>query len=370
MSKPVKNAKKIVLGVLVVAILLGTCFGTVAIYAKKTLNKPKFVKPEDEPLASATQLPSQQAEAFALVTRVFTDAIKADDVEGSWHTEAEINGDIVTPFSDTDNAIIDFAKGRVAGKISELYPSESAVRMTEAKDVPDIRVPAASVTGYTAERGRTDENGNVSEDDYYFITLTVNPDSVRDDNITGSELFNSICDGFKDVLTVDEADVNLKNVVYSFRIDRVTDDLLNADVTREYDVKANVTLTEKYSALIKGDSGNKAEIEFPYKAVTKMSFTHYGAKFTQRSMAVRPDDMKALPAAVTVNSQATKDDYKLEFKPSAEGYLTIDEDGVMNVEKASDKPVIITMTLEYDGHTYTDELTVYITELEVETNAG
>ncbi|MCR5522466.1 MAG: hypothetical protein K6F64_02360 [Clostridia bacterium] len=370
MSKPMKKSSRIILGVFTVVLLLGACFGSVGLYAKKALNKPKFIKPEDAPIASASRLPSQQQEAYELIMRVYTDTVNADDIEGNWHTEAEINGDIVTPFSQADNAIISYAKGDIAGKISELYPSASGVKMTEAEDIPDIRVPASDITGFTAECGKTDENGNVTEDDYYFITLTVNPDAVKDDKITESDIFSSIKDGFKEVFTVDEADIKLKSVVYSFRIDRVTDDLLNAEITREYDAKAKITLTDKYSALVPGESSKQAETEFPYKAVTKMSFSHYGAKFTQRSMAVSPNDIKALPASVTVNSETTKDDYKLTFEPSAQGYVTIDEDGVMTVEKASETPIIITMTLDYDGHIYTDELTVYITELEVETNVG
>ena len=38
----------------------------------------------------------------------------------------------------------------------------------------------------------------------------------------------------------------------------------------------------------------------------------------------------------------------------------------MTVEENYDEPVIVTMTLEYDGHVYTDQLTVYITEMELE----
>ncbi len=92
-------------------------------------------------------------------------------------------------------------------------------------------------------------------------------------------------------------------------------------------------------------------------------------------MAVKPDDMKSLPADVRVNSAATKEDYKLTFTPSNKQAVSIDADGVMTVSKnalsvlcAPDEIVTITMKLEYEGKTYTDELKVYITELEVETD--
>ena len=92
-------------------------------------------------------------------------------------------------------------------------------------------------------------------------------------------------------------------------------------------------------------------------------------------MAVKPDDMKSLPADVRVNTAATKDDYKLTFIPSKEGVVSIDADGVMTVSKhaiealvAPDDPITIEMKLDYEGKTYTDTLIVYITELEVETD--
>ena len=78
--------------------------------------------------------------------------------------------------------------------------------------------------------------------------------------------------------------------------------------------------------------------------------------------------MKALPASVTVNSEATKDDFKLTFTPSDREAVSIDEDGVMTVNVNGEKTVTVKMTLEYDGHTYTDDLTVYITEKEVSTD--
>ena len=66
---------------------------------------------------------------------------------------------------------------------------------------------------------------------------------------------------------------------------------------------------------------------------------------------------------------------EMTFTPSNKEAVSIDDDGVMTVSNnavdtlvAPDEIVTISMKLEYGGKTYTDELKVYITELEVETD--
>ena len=85
--------------------------------------------------------------------------------------------------------------------------------------------------------------------------------------------------------------------------------------------------------------------------------------------------LKSLPADVRVNSGASQDEFKLTFTPSIENAVTIDEDGVMTVNKnalknlgVTEETMTIEMKLEYEGKTFTDELIIYLTELEVETN--
>ena len=54
MSQPMSKKKSIVLVALAIILLLGICFATLAVYAKKELNKPKFKMPEEDPVASAS----------------------------------------------------------------------------------------------------------------------------------------------------------------------------------------------------------------------------------------------------------------------------------------------------------------------------
>lgn len=367
MSKPMKKRTKAALIVLVVIAMLGACFGTVGIYAKKELNKPKFKKPEAEPLKSVTELPEDKADLCAYVNSLWEKALAADNAEGSWHTDVNLEGELVSQFKPSDSEIITLIKDRAAGDIAALYPSESDIKISEAKSKPVMALKAVDIDEFTAEQGHTDEEGNVSEDGFYFITFKMKPESVDTEAMLHSRQFSKAKSLLKDALSVKSAEFVCEKYEIAVKIDRIHDQILSVDISKDYQSKFDISLTDKYSALLE-DGSRETAVSFPYKTADRIGFKWYGAEFTERDMVVQPGDIKALPAAVTVNSEATADDYKLKFEPSQKGIVSIDETGVMTVEELTDEPLIIKMILEYEGHTYTDELTLYVTELEEETN--
>ena len=149
---------------------------------------------------------------------------------------------------------------------------------------------------------------------------------------------------------------------HSYEIDRVTDQLRSADITYVCRVHAQIRLTESYGALLPQQT---AQVELPFTRTEHIDFTRFGARFTERAVAVRPGNMQSLSADVRVPADASQDDFTLTFTPDVPDILRFDDDGVMTVLKASDDPVIVTMTLQYGGHTYTDSIKVYVTEWEV-----
>lgn len=372
----ISKKKSAALIITAVVLLIGICFATLSVYAKKTLNQPKFKIPEEKPIASATELPKDKAALCSYVNSLYEKAVKADNAEGSWHTDINLEGDIVTPFKKADNAILAYIKDNAAGEISGLYPNESEVKMSEAENAPVIKLVPADVTGFTAEQGHTDDAGNVSEDGFYFITFEINPESVNTEALTKSKIYNEAKKKIGGVAEIIECKFECESSSYSFKIDRITDEIVNVDVCNNYKIKADTQLNPELTSLLPMEQNSlSANIELPYKTAERISFKWFGCRFTQRSMAVKPDDMKSLPADVRVNSAATKEDYKLTFTPSNKQAVSIDADGVMTVSKnalsvlsAPDEIVTITMKLEYEGKTYTDDLKVYITELEVETD--
>ncbi len=353
--------KRATLIVLLIVVLVGACFGTVAVYAKREFNKPVFEIPEQEPVASAAQLPSEIAALCGYVSEVYESTVTADNVEASWHTEINLDGEFSTSFSEADQNIFAFAKDNAAGEIASFYPSAESERVVESKNLPEINVDPAFVAEFTAEQGLKND-----DEDFYYVSFTLDPSALDVSGITDEEVYGKTVEKISSAFTVDSAEFTPVRYEMKFKIDRISNCALSAEITRGYDVKLSVTPAGDFASSA-SDNGS-AEISLPFTATQKISFTEFGARFTTRAIAVQKNDMKALPADIKVDSEASKEDYELTFDVSKDGVVSIDEDGVMTVEENCDEPVVITMTLKYEGHTYSDKLTVYITELEVASN--
>ena len=372
MSKPIKKSTRRVLIAVLIVVLLAACFVSVGVYAHYTINKPKFPMP-DTTLASARELPEDKDGVFAWVTGLYNAAAAADDVEGSWHTDVKLkdyDAPLDAAFSDADKDLIAyiFEHANDDDTLKNIYPKADNVLQCKDKGVflPDIT--ADDVLEYTAERGRYNDDGDYVDDDWYYVTLTVDPASMDAAAITESETYLGIAGLLAPAFTAENVKITPETITYKYKISRPFDQLASLEITRGYTVEADLLPAEAYASMLP-QGERSAHVTTPYQSTEKISFKHYGVHFTQSCVAHTPGDMNALPASVTVNSKATADDYKLTFEPSVDGVVEIDADGVMTVKTMYNEPFTITMTLEYDGHTYTDVLTVYLTELEVETDA-
>lgn len=358
-----RNPKKVVLIILVVVLLVGACFTAVALYARRELNKPKFIMPEIEPEASAAALPTDQAASVAYVNGLFADALAADDVELTVHTDVNLGGDIESPLADADREILSFLRDQAGGQIAGLYPTVSAVRMPEVEENPKLPLENAFVTEYTAEQGQKNDDGTIRDDDRYFFSFTIDPASVDTASMDKSAIYGAVLEKFGSAVSVNAVRFECVGARIAANADRVYNQLRYVGITRTYRVTADVTFGDDYKALT---PDGKATITIPYETTEHLDFNWYGARFVERAIVVTSDDMQALPASVVVNKDASQEDYELTFTESNPDIMEIDEDGVMTISGESDAPVTVKMTLKYDGHVYEDELIVYISDLEVQ----
>lgn len=362
-KKKMKRGVKIFLGVVGVIVAVAVCFGCIYLYLRHEQNKPVFELPVLEPQASVTALPETAEEAADYIDRLYQTMTTADDVEGEWHTDVSL-GDITTPFAPADNALLQYFREQAPGKIAAFYPRASEQLMAQTAQAPAFRIDPAKVVAYNGHQGEVTDSSDDSV--HYYLDFTMAPDDVDLEAVKAGDVYKQVAETLSPALTIESFELTPVDETVSCKIDRLSDDLQNVWITKNYQIKATVQFTADYAALAEG---GKADVELPYTTVESISFSHYGARFTERQMAVQKGDMKALPIDVTVHSTAMKEDYTLTFTPSVPDVLKVDSDGVMTVLENCTDPVTLTMTLEYDGHTYSDNFTVYITEMEVEADA-
>lgn len=361
MSGRMNKPTKIILALLAVIAMIAVCFTCVGIYAKKEFSKPVFTLPDLPELSSVTALPTDAAQAAEYIQRLYDAATAADDVEASWYTDVDLGGNMSSPFAESDQAVVDFIRGQAGGQIAALYPAVSDVNMTNAENIPSLPLPAAVLEMDAVQRSEN-ESGS---DEFYYITLQIDPSSVDVQAMLQSDVYNQIEKILKPAASIERAEIAVQSVTLNAKIDRLTDHLISVDVSRECQIHTLLTLTDTFASL---SSEKTAKVDLPYATTEHIRFSYYGVHFTQRAMAVKPGDMKALPVTVTVSAQTTANDYSVSYDVSQPETMKIDADGVMTVEQVSDDPVTITMTLEYDGHVYSDAMTVYITDMEVKSD--
>ena len=377
MSKPLKKGTKIVLAVLIVSVLLAICFACVAVYAKREFNKEKSWLPPKlyAQQASVTELPDDIHGAYEYVMRLYNEALHAEGVEGSWHTDVDLGGDMTLPFSEADNAIVSKIRDGASGSVKALYPEVSGVKMTEekAEDLPEIALKESDILEYPYDPETLFNRKGEYLSDIYEIVFKIDPSFENADEIRHGSIYEGICDLLKDAMTVNNVDLDVLDVEMRFKIDRLTDKMLSAEVARQYTVKADVTLTDTYAAML-ADKGTKdASVELPYKATEKISFKWYGLHFYEEYLETKPDDIVTLPLEINVNDASVQgEDFIVTYTASDPETVKIEDDGMMTVVKTNDTSetdgVTVTATLSYEGKTYEDELVVYISKLDKATS--
>ena len=379
-KKKLSKKLKVLLIILIVLVLLGVCFLAVAIYARSEFNKERSWLPPKLPVqkASVTELPDNIHDAYEYAMRLYDEALHAEAVEGSWHTDVNLGGDMTLPFSDADNAIVSLIRDSAAGPVQNLYPHVSGVKMTEekAEDLPVINLKESDILAYNYDHYDPKDVFNRKGEylfDTYELVFKIDPSFENADEIRHGAVYEGICDLLKDAMVVNDIDLDVHDVEIRFRIDRLTDRIDSVDVSRSYSVKADITLTEAFADLLP-DESKSTSVTLPYKATEHVSFMWYGLRFIEDYLEQKPDDIITMPLEIHVNSKAVQgEDFTVTYTVSDPGTMEIEEDGSTTILKVSDtsetEGIKVTATLDYEGKSYTDEMIIYITELD-QTTAG
>ncbi len=359
--KKMKKPLKVFLGVVAFVVAMGICFGCLALYAKKEIAKGRFNMPVFDPLPSATPLPTDKGTIASYVDSLYSKLLGADDAEVSHSVGIRIDLDLdATTFDEADKDVLGLLKDSWASRISEMYESVSWTRVDSTDILPDMLFEIADVTDAGAERGRTNEKGEIFDDDYYYVTMSLDPSSRDAAAVLGSDVYADVMTQFGSAADISGVSAEIAGIDLSFKIDRVGDKLLSATVATRYVFTADAAFKGDYV-----DLGSQ-RIGAGVTKTESFLFKWYGLRFTDRAVAVKPGTLSTLPLEICVDDGATPDEWELVAEISDPEVLEIEGVGAMTTLKVSEDPVTIKMTLRYDGHEYSDTITVFVTDLEVD----
>lgn len=363
MSKK-KNAALIAFGVIA---LFAVCIVCVYFYAQHIINTPKFEVPEAEPVKSLTQLSDDKNEMLTYVRTAFYNGVyrqtNVSKYKEAWIEEGSVNTDL----SDGDKNVFMLSLKSAASSAGEKYNTYEKINSDELTVIPEFSVVTSEIDDFIITQGITQENGEITDDDFYFFEVTIGERNyplydhmaITFEQEENAKVLDDIISGFADYLDIEACEITAKGFKVNGKINRIFDHIEYAEFYHTYNINMQVKFKGDYETL-----GTK-NICFDYTVKARYEFTWYGAYFNEKAIYMNPKDSQTLPATVTVRDDAEKGDYELSFTSSDETVVTIDEDGIITALKSNEKPITVTITLKYRGVTYTDELFVTVTDLEV-----
>lgn len=349
--------KKTVLLIVGLVLLAGICCVCVGAYAKSIINQPKFVVPEAELQASATEIPADDEGKLAYISKLY-DGSFTDEAEADHSYDISIDtGSVKSNASGSDLACLMLAKDRVVDFVKNSRQVSGDYRCKFAY-VPE------NIGEFTFTRGTTNDAGEITDEDYYFFEIKGDGVSDGDEDFTPfiTDAVNALAKELDGTAEIKNYTVTKIHTDSKGKIDRIRDHLLRMEIRRFYTAEFTLSFVNEYEAL------GEINLSFDFSAADIYDYKWYGAYFTEKALYLNPGDSETLPLSTYVAEGTAAGDFKLKFDLSAEGVIFVDENGNLEALEAADEPVEITMTFEYKGRTYTDNCFVTVTDLEVETN--
>lgn len=323
---------------------------------------------------SKTQLTADKQTMLDYINTLTKTASGNKFIKANIYTDVSVDDSTVTvkkadgSVSESDKKLIVYAKNKIMPHIDTYYPEDiTGVFGKVNPDLPVIDFSADDITECLYTVGETDANGNpvydgesgeIIDSDCYFLTFNLNGSEAEGMSALFNldqkdEIAKRFLDDTKAELTADSYTISAPKLTIRAKVNRITDEIVWIELEKTYTVNADITFKGELAVF------GKKNITFDYKAIEKIEYFYAGIRFAENAVTVSPgtEAMLSVNAVIEDNSN-----YKVTFTSSDSSVVTVDEMGYIKGIKASDKPVTITVTLEYLGEKFTDECTVNVTE--------
>ena len=268
-----------------------------------------------------------------------------------------------------DKNIFTYAKSYFVPLVDEIYGDDVTGvfgKNTGIKPLVEFssvdNLSSAFSVGQVDENGENllNDDGTVVDGDFYFITFEIDGKSVIDNKEKTTFCVEDLTKKTKEIKSqidkyceINGVNVTPESFCVNAKVNRFTDKIEYIEIKRNYTVSGEYNFIDSLSAF-----GEK-NIVFNYSVTHRFEYFYAGVDIAESEITVA----EGKESAVTVNAVIEDySDYTVRFISSDESIATVDEMGYVKGIKTSEKPVTITVELEYLGETFTDECVVYIND--------
>ena len=268
-----------------------------------------------------------------------------------------------------DKNIFTYAKNYFVPLVDEIYGDDVTGVFGENTGIKPLvefssidNLTSAFSVGQVDENGENllNEDGTVVDGDFYFITFEIDGNSVIDNKDKTTFCVEDLTEKTKEIKSqidkyceINGVNVTPESFYVNAKVNRFTDKIEYIEIKRNYTVSGDYNFIDSLSAF-----GEK-NIVFNYSVTHRFEYFYAGVDIAESEITIA----EGKESAVTVNAVIEDySDYTVRFISSDESIATVDEMGYVKGIKTSEKPVTITVELEYLGETFTDECVVYIND--------
>ncbi len=368
-SQPYSKKKQFIIFGICSLIALVLCMVTLVIVVEKVENETVKTDSNDS-VNNFEMIKNQKGEPVKYIADVTAATLNNKFIKVDTFTDVSIDDSKISingSNKGNDIALFSYIKNQLVSTIDSYYGEDYSgefgciyekMPYINLFGIPDL-ICNTSV-GLSDESGKVvyDENGVIVDGEYYFLTYTANGAGIMGEAthkafnlIDIPEVKNKIERDISDVCKFSSFSAKPGDFTVRAKVELADDHISYIETEQIYNIKAELKFINQLA-----DFGNRI-FEFEYKVIQKYEYSYVGIELSQSELTLGKGEEASLSVTAVIEDNS---DYKVTFKSSDKSIATVDELGYIKGIKESDKPVVITVTLDYLGESFFDECVVYV----------
>lgn len=341
LSEKKLNVKSIILITVILPVVV-IIVSSVAIYFTAKSVQPGSTFDVSVLNAHEYEAPVSEEEALKEFTQYITDGVNSGIMKYSGKTYAG-TGEIQCD-NEATGKILSYMSGSFASHFEGFYEDASIAYGEDASFIETL------LPGSTPDAFEAAENEDI-------ITLTLTYKKVFDNMYfygTDKKAVSMFIEENKSVFSCHTQSLVPGNVIYTLQVNSKTSEIISLEIKRSYSLSCVATFTNTLSEI--GSVSLSMAPEFS----ERYDFSFAGISIEEDIKTLDKNGYDTLSVIPRTEENLAEDEYSLSFSSSDESVATVDENGQVTAVSESEKPAVITVTLNYLGKTFTDSCPVYV----------